>query len=90
LSKGAKKGKITLADGIEYQLSPLNLNMMAEVEDKFDISIADIGANPRMRMLRYILWMRLMPNHPELTEEKVGELCDLSILTNNTTQILGV
>jgi len=67
--------KIKLADGQEYEMARLTANMMAEVEERFDKSWEEITKPPmRKRPLIMVLWLRLKPNYPDLTEEQVGDL----------------
>lgn len=69
-----KPKTMTLADGNEYTLNSMNLNMMEEVEEKFDESWDILCTKLRVKVLKYILYICMKPNHPEITEEKVGEL----------------
>lgn len=73
---------IKLADGIEYTMKPFNLNMMEEVEDKFEESWDELIGKMRARVLKYLLYVCLKSDHPELTEQKVGELVTAEILTD--------
>ncbi len=81
LAKGTKIQTIILADGKEYELAPMTLNVMASVEDKFDKSYFDLVNSRRMNHIRYIVYLRLKGKYPELTEEKVGELVTVDVLT---------
>ena len=65
---------ITLADGNEYELAPVTINLMAEVEEKFDLPFFEIIQKRRVFHIRYIMYLRLRNKYPNLTEEKVGEL----------------
>jgi len=80
---------IKLADGNEYTLKPFNLNMMEEVEDKFGESWDELTGKLRAKVLRYVLYVSLKPNHPELTEKKIGELVTADILANAYTTAIG-
>lgn len=73
LSKPQPKSMV-LDDGKQYLLSPFTLNKMVELEDKFDKSWDDITKNMSAKVLRYLVYICLRDNHPELTEDKVGEL----------------
>ncbi len=81
LATGAAIQSIKLADGRLWRLKPLNLNMLMEVEEKcgkFDMATA-----ASMKLLRYILFVRLKPYADGgLTEEQVGELVDAEVLKN--------
>jgi len=69
-----KEPKTIIIDEQEYKLQPLNLNMMEQVEDKFDLAWDELVGKMRIKVLRYILYICLRPNNPDLTEEKVGEM----------------
>ena len=69
-----KEPKIITIEGQEYKLQPLNLNMMEQVEDKFDAAWDELVGKMRIKVLRYILYTCLKLNHPDLTEEQVGEM----------------
>ncbi len=73
LTKTQPKSMV-LADGNTYTLNSMNLNMMEEVEEKFDESWDVLCNKLRVKVLKYILYTCMKPNHPELTEETVGEL----------------
>jgi hypothetical protein len=81
LAKGVELVRLTLADGQEYELAPMTLNVMMAVEEKFDKSYFDLVNSRRLSHIRYIVWLRLKGKYPELTEEKVGELVTVSVLT---------
>jgi len=69
-----KQPKMIILDGKEYKLKPLNLNMMEQVEDKFNQPWDELIKGLRIKILKFILWLCLKDNQPELTEEKIGEL----------------
>jgi len=74
LAKDPKSEKLK-ANGVEYSLAPLTANMMAEAEDRFDKAWEELMASPiRKRPLIFVLYLRLRPNYPDLTEEQVGDL----------------
>ena len=81
LAEGTKPQKLTLADGQEYELAPMTLNILIQVEDKFDKSYFDLVNSRRMNHIRHIVYLRLKGKYPELTEEKVGELVTVAVLT---------
>ncbi len=78
--------KITLADGKEYELAPLDINIMAEMEDKFDMSWDDLAKSNRVKPIRYLLLLMLRDKYPHLTEEKVGSLFNSKIATEMNKQ----
>ena len=73
LARGDKGKKILLADGNEYELSPLTLNMLCELEDKFRDAF-EVLQKPSMKAIRFILYLKLKTKYPTITEEKAGEL----------------
>ncbi len=81
LAKGAKLQTIILADGKEYELAPMTLNILVQVEDKFEKSYFDLVNSRRLSHIRYIVYLRLKGKYPELTEEKIGELINMDVLT---------
>ncbi len=86
-----KMDKITLSDGKEYELSPMNINILAELEDKFEQPLDELFTKGRLSFVRYILFLRLRKGYPELdTEEKVGELVTLKMVSGLLGTIYGV
>ena len=86
-----KMDKIKLSDGREYELSPMNINILAELEDKFEKPLDELFTKGRLSFVRYILFLRLRKNYPELdTEEKVGELVTLQMVSGLLGTIYGV
>lgn len=83
LAKPAKLGKITLADGKEYELATLDANIMADLEDKFDKTIDELFSGPvRMKVFRALIYARLHPNFPDMTEEQIGALLTDQVIIN--------
>ncbi len=72
------KGKIvTLADGKEYQLSPMNLNVLANMEEEFDCNLDELGDIFQRRTttnFRRFLKILMTENYPDLSLEDVGRL----------------
>lgn len=86
-----KMDKITLSDGKEYELSPMNINILAELEDKFEKPLDELFSKGRLSFIRLILFLRLKKGYPELdTEEKVGELVTLKMVSGLLDKIYGV
>ncbi len=81
--------KLTLADGKEYELAPLTLNIMGEVEDKFGMSFFDLIGKRQTKGIRFIVYLRLKKKYPELTEEIVGELITVDTL-NEIGKLYGI
>lgn len=91
LALDPKMDKVKLNDGKEYELSPMNLNILAELEDKFEQPLDELFSKGRLSFIRYLLFMRLKKNYPELdTEEKVGELVTLGTVAGLLGKIYGV
>ena len=87
LAQPPKVNTIILADGKEYQLSPLNVNMMADIEDKFDKSLDELITPPiRMKTLRALLFARIQPNC-DMTEEQLGKLLTDDVLIAMRTKL---
>lgn len=77
------KGKvITLADGKDYQLSPLDLNMLCNLEEEFDCDIEDIQVKMmegrKGNTFRRLLWIFLRAGYPELSKTDIGKLVPLA------------
>jgi len=73
--------KITLSNGQEYELKPINMNILAEVEDKFDTPLTDLFGCGKIKPFRFLLHLQLKDKYPEMTEEQLGELVDLKTFT---------
>lgn len=83
LGQPPKLHNVVLADGKEYQLAPLNVNMLANIEEKFDKGIDELFSGTiRMKVLRALLFARIQPGHPDMTEDKLGELLTDDVLLN--------
>ena len=83
LAKPIRLDNITLADGKEYKLAPLTANIMAALEDQFDKSIDELfGAKLRMKVFRALVFARIKPNYPDMTEEQVGDLMTDDVIIN--------
>ncbi len=79
LSTGDRK-TIKLGDK-DYRLSPLNLNVLADIEEGFDCSIDRVGKmldKKRASALRRLVHILLKQEYPDMTIEKIGELINLS------------
>ena len=72
---------IKLNDGKEYELAPVDINLLADVEDKFGQPFGKISEGGRVKPIRYLLWLRLKGKYPEIdTEERLGSMVDLDTL----------
>ena len=89
------KGKvITLIDGKQYNLSPINLNVLVALEEEFNAGLGEL-ANTLMKRqastLRSLLFVLLKDNYPELDKNKIGELITLdnmAEISNMVTDVL--
>lgn len=81
LAQPPKLNSIVLADGKEYQLAPLNANMIADIEDKFDKCFEELfSGRVRMKVLRALLFARIKKTCPDMTEEQLGDLITDNVL----------
>lgn len=74
--------------GTVYTLTNLNLNHFVEIEEKY----GEKGfqeALATMKGTRCLLWMALRKHHPDLNEEKVGELIDMGNM-DKIREIIGI
>ena len=83
LTQQAKLESITLADGKEYQLAPLTVNLMADLEDQFDKPISELfSGSVRMKVLRALFFARMKPNYLDMTEQRLGDLMTSDVLAD--------
>jgi hypothetical protein len=81
LAQPPKVISITLSDGNEYQLSPLDVNMMADIEERFDKPIEQLFSPPvRIKVLRAVFFARIKNTYPDMTEEQLGRLITDDVL----------
>ncbi len=69
----------------DYQLSPLNLNVLADIEDEFDCGIEKIGkalSKKGMSTMRKLIHILLKREYPDMSLEKIGDLVDLNNMTD--------
>jgi len=88
---------IKLSDGKEYQLSPFNLNILADMEEAFDCDLQEMKTVLAARTataFRKLLHVLLAENYPELTLKDVGSLVEMksvndviSSLTKSLTEL---
>lgn len=74
---------ITLKDGVEREIC-FTLNAMAEMEDKYgsvDAAFKKLDEGS-VKAARFILWAGLMHSDENLTEQQVGNLIDLDLLSD--------
>ena len=71
----------------DYQLSPLNLNVLADIEESFGCSLMKLGRELEKRQaitLRKLLFILLKEQYPNITLTEIGK----SILPANMPAIL--
>lgn len=72
--------EIVLADGKTYMLSPINLNILASLEEEFDCNLDELDkklAGKQASALRTLLYALLKENNPKLDKKQIGELVTL-------------
>jgi hypothetical protein len=78
-----KSRKITLADGKEYELPPINMTTLANIEKTMGIggkSLVEKMNSEPMSTLRLFAYAILKESVPSLTVEDVGKLITLKEL----------
>lgn len=91
----AKSQTIKLNDGKDYILAPLNLNTMADLEEAFGCSLAELGKRlfdgkgSSFTTLRKMLYVLLKSSH-NLSIEQVGNLVYPSQLKEVSEAIMKV
>jgi len=91
--KKPKSKSITLADGKSYRLPPLDLNLLADLEDEFGCSLDKLTVELEKRMasnMRKLLWVLLRSDNPEMTLEQCGALVKTDMMTGVMDEITGV
>ena len=63
-----------------------NLNDLADLEDKYG-AIDKIDFN-KFNVLRYVLWLAIKRNEPEITEREVGDRFDIRTMQDTVTKVL--
>lgn len=90
LSKEPKVHKVKLADGKEYDLPVLNLNILADLEEEFGCGLEEISnllQTKQASSLRKTLYILLHKSYPDMTQNKIGELVDMKNLTEVATSV---
>jgi len=90
LLKKVEPRKVTLADGKEYKLGPVNLNVLTGLEEEFGCALDELEkklAKPRASHLRILIYVLLRENHPDMTQDGVGKLVSMDILPEVSTII---
>ena len=86
----AKPSTIKLADGKEYILPPITLNVLANLEDEFGCGIDKLQeqlTNKSATSLRKFLKVLLQENYPDMTLDKVCKLVTMDGLSDVMDEI---
>lgn len=78
-----KPKSIKLADEKEYILSPVNLNVLADLEEEFGCSLEELRKKSDKQsfvVLRTLLLVFLRENYPTMTKKQVGKLVTVKLL----------
>lgn len=67
-------------DGQEIEVKGLNLNQLILVEEKFG-SLANMGKDIPLKLVRYIAFLIISPVRTELTEEQIGAKLNMESVT---------
>lgn len=81
---------IALADGNRYELDPMNLNVMEEVENHYDKMWTELFSTKGVRMghIKYALWCILKRKYPDMTLEAAGDLLTSTVVAANQEAII--
>ncbi len=71
--------RIKLADGKEYEVGAITLNILCDLEDQYKEPFGKIF-DGRIKPLRTLIFRLLKVKYPELTEERLGELVPIDTL----------
>ena len=84
-----KGREIKMGDEQIYLLSPINLNVLASLEEEFNCGLNELAkqlTNRQASSLRTLLYVLLKDNYPQLDKKQVGELVTL----DNMGEISGI
>jgi len=76
-----KPETVTLADGKEYKLYPLDLNDLADIEDKYG-SLDVLSTSTKLSELRFMLYLMMRKDIKGLTLESVGQKISVHFLSS--------
>jgi len=85
-----KPTTIILADGNEYELPIIDVNVMEAVEDEFDKSWEELFTNVRAKTLKAVMFYLLKQKYPDITREQVGALVTVKVLLKVSKAIAGM
>jgi len=95
LTKKEKPGTIKLG-GKDYELSPININVMGYVEDEFDCNFSELQkvlANKKvkeMNAVKTLIHILLRDNYPDLTITEMGKLITMDNLKEVSDAVVKV
>lgn len=92
--------KIILADGKEYELTILNLNILGELQEAFALPLDELwellkkpkeGEEKKkvkltVKQIRKIMWASLREKYPEMSEEDFGKLMTIDVISDGAIQ----
>ena len=90
VAKEHKPYTLVLGDGNRYELGPLTMNIMEEVETKFNQQWSELFSKKAVRIgtIKYTLWCILKRKYPDMTEEATGDLITAKVFMANATGIM--
>lgn len=89
LAKEKRPDTILLADGKEYELTPVTANTLAYLEDKFGKTTDELfDGKVRFKVYISLIYARLHRKYPDLTEEQVGELLTTDVIAKSKKDLL--
>lgn len=77
----------------EYELSPINLNVLTAIEDEFGCGIGELLDKFNQKQastLRSLAYVLLKDKNPELTKESIGNDIDFKNLKETTEKLFSV
>ncbi len=87
-----EKHTIKLGDR-EYELSPINLNVLSTIEDEFGCGISELQDQFKKKQastIRSLAYVLLKDKNPELTKESIGNNVDFKNLKVITEKLFSV
>ena len=83
LLKKVEPRKVVLADGKEYKLGPVSLNVLANLEEEFGCGLNELSkkfGKQQASSFRLLLFVMLRENYPEITKEQAGKLVSMELI----------
>ena len=80
LAGAVEPDRLILADGKEYEMAALNLNILIEIEDILGMTLEIASKSQRLKMVRAVIFARLHARQSDLTIEQVGNLITPEIM----------